>query len=78
MERKKKNILGFTTYFCRVYRCYLTKKGCEGLQKRSKIARKLFLSSNPPQNKYEVNFVLDPLICSDLCPCRNPISQLSE
>ncbi len=75
MERK---IKGLTTYFCQVYKCWITKRGCESLQKRSKLAKKILLTSDPPQNKYEVNFILDPLICSDLCPCRNPISQFPE
>jgi len=75
MERKKKNILGFTTYFCHVYKCWLTEKGCENLQRRSKLAQRLFLTSDFPQNRTELNFILDPLVYSDRCPCSDPISE---
>ena len=74
MERKKV-INGFTTYFCRIYRCWLTKKGCLALQKRSRIAKKMLLTSDLPKTKSEVSFILDPLLFSEKCPCSNPISE---
>ena len=76
MERRK--IKGLTVFFCTTYKCWLTKQGCEHMQRRSKLAQKLFLTNNPPETKSEINFVLDPLVFSSDCPCNSPISSLES
>jgi len=75
---KKRVINGLTTYFCRIYRCWLTKRGCESLQKRTQTAKKVFLSSNLPRTKAELGFILDPLIYDEACPCKHPVSNLES
>jgi len=75
---EKRVINGLTTYFCEVYKCWMTKRGCNSLQKRTLVAKRMFLSYDLPRTKAEVGFVLDPLIFSSNCPCRQPISQFPE